>query len=333
MRTILTLVALFGFDAYSTMAAVPDDKRSKKFAAGYEFLQQHKYQEARTAYEADLKQYPANALAHFYLGEACQGLKAWACAETHYETSVELDPKSSVAGLARQRERKAKVWRLLDEGKQAINEPNASPKQVVHAKDTLDLANRLGLDDEQRALYDQLHAKIQLGHTGNHEKTASVEHHERSMAMVPAGEFIMGSAMGDADEQPVHRVYVETFFMDKYQVSVGQYAKFLESTSQAAPPDWSIMNKSRHQNRPVINVDWADAKAYCTWAGKRLATEAEWEKAARGTDGRKYPWGNDWDVNKCHCSKKELRDTQGTSPVGSYPSGISPYGCFTTRHK
>ena len=111
------------------------------------------------------------------------------------------------------------------------------------------------------------------------------------MALVPAGEFTMGSTTGDADERPVHQVYVEAFFMDKYQVSVGHYARFLDATSQDAPPDWSIMNRPQHQNRPVVNVDWADAAAYCAWAGKRLPTEAEWEKAARGTDGRTLSLG------------------------------------------
>ena len=329
MRTILTLVALLGFDAYSVVAAAPDDKRSKKFAAGYEFLQQHKYQEARTAYEADLQQYPANALAHFYLGEACRGLKAWACAEAHYETSLELDARSSLASLAKQRGRKAKVWRLLDEGKQTINEPNPPPEQVAHAKDTLDIANKLGLDDEQRALYHQLHEKIQLGHTRRHEKTATVQHLEPSMAQVPAGEFMMGSRTGDADEQPVHRVYVETFFMDKYQVSVGQYAKFLEGTSQDAPAEWSVMNKSRHQNRPVVNIDWADAIAYCTWAGKRQPTEAEWEKAARGTDGRTYPWGNELPKGvHANMKKEKWSDHYVLSPVGMYEEGKSPYGIY-----
>ncbi len=135
-------------------------RRAKKFAAGYDFLKQQKYQEARTAYEAGLQQQPANAMAHFYLGDACRGLKAWACAEEHYETSLELDPKSSVAGLAKQRARKAKVWRLLDEGKQAINEPNVSPTMLAQAKDTLDIANKLGLDDEQQARYQQLREKI-----------------------------------------------------------------------------------------------------------------------------------------------------------------------------
>ena len=292
MRKILILVALLALDADSSMAAALFDERAKKFTAGYEFLKQQKYQEARTAYEAGLQESPANAMAHFYLGDACRGLKAWACAEEHYETSLELDEKSSVAGLAKQRARKAKIWRLLDEGKQVINEPNAPPDMVAQAEDTLDIVSKLGLDDEQQALYRQLQEKIRQRHARSNGKTASAPLLDRSMVLVPAGEFTMGSAMGEADEQPEHQVYVEAFFMDKHQVSVGHYARFLDATSWDAPPDWSVMNKSQHQRRPVVNVDWADANAYCTWVGKRLPTEAEWEKAARGTDGRTYPWGN-----------------------------------------
>ena len=250
MKRILVLVALLGLDADPTMAASLFDERAKKFIAGYEFLKQHKYQEARTAFEAGLQQYPANAMAHFYLGDACRGLKAWACAEEHYETSLELDAKSPVADLAKQRGRKAKVWRLLDEGKQAINEPNAPPTKVAQAKDTLDIANKLGLDDEQRALYQQLQEKIQQRHKWSHEKTASAQHLERSMALVPAGEFRMGSSMGDADEQPVHQVYVDAFFMDKHQLTVGQYARFLEATSQDSTAGMEYHEPTRAPESP-----------------------------------------------------------------------------------
>ena len=135
-------------------------------------------------------------MAHFYLGDACRRLKAWACAEEHYETSLELDAQSSVAGLAKQRGRKAKVWRMLEEGKQAINEPKTLPEKVAQAKDTLDIANKLGLDDEQQAFYQQLQEKIQQGHKQSHEKTASAQTQEMPMALVSAGEFIMGSQGG-----------------------------------------------------------------------------------------------------------------------------------------
>jgi formylglycine-generating enzyme required for sulfatase activity len=242
---------------------------------------------------------------------------------------LELDAGSSVARLAKQRGRKAKVWRLLDEGRQAINEPNASPPKVAQAKDTLDIASKLGFDDEQQALYQQLHEKIQSEHIQNHEKRASAQPPDRSMAVVPVGPFMMGSSMGDADEQPVHRVYVETFFMDKYQVSVGQYAKFLDATSQEAPPDWTTMNRSQHQKRPIVNVDWMDADAYCTWAGKRLPTEAEWEKAARGTDGRTYPWGNEYPTKFfANVSQENWNNHGALTPVGTFENGKSPYGIY-----
>ena len=327
MRKILVLVAMLSFDADSTMAAALFDEKAKKFTAGYEFLKQQKYQEARAAFESGLQESPANAMAHFYLGDACRGLKAWACAEEHYQTSLELDEKSSVAELAKQRGRKAKVWRLLDEGKQAINEPNVSAKHIAHIQDTLDIAHKLGLDDEQRALYQQLHEKIQQQHKVNHINPPLAKQDERSMVLVPAGEFIMGSWKGDADERPERRVYLDAYFFDKDQMTVGEYAKFLDATSHSVPSDWNIMSRAMHKNRPVVNVEWADAVAYCKWAGKRLPTEAEWEKAARGTDGRTYPWGDE-PPSKFHGNmKKELwNNHMGLTPVGMFEDGRSPYG-------
>ena len=329
MRKILALVALLALDANSTMAAEPVDEAAKKFATGYNFLKQQKYQAARTAYEAGLQQSPANAMAHFYLGDACRGLKVWACAEEHYETSLELDAKSSVADLAKQRGRKAKIWRLLDEEKQAINAPNASPDMLAQAEDTLDIVNKLGLDDEQQARYRQLREKIEQRHKQSNGMTVVAPLLDRSMVLVPAGEFTMGSLGGDPDEQPVRQVYVGAFFMDKHQVAVSQYGRFLEATHQERPPDWTAMNKPAYQNRPIANVDWAEADTYCTWAGKRLPTEAEWEKAARGTDGRTYPWGNEPPTRFHANAGKEVFSNRGTlTPVGTFEAGMSPYGIY-----
>jgi formylglycine-generating enzyme required for sulfatase activity len=331
MNMLLAFVAMlmFGLAPHLTMAAAPAEKPTKKFAIGYEFLQHNKYQEARAAYEAGLQEYPANALAHFYLGEACRGLKAWASAEEHYATSLELDAKSSMAILARQRLLKAKIWRMLSEGKLVLSEPNAPPNKIAEAQDTLDIANKLGLDDEQRIFYQQVLVKFQQRHTQSHVKPASVQQQNWSMALVPAGEFTMGSATGDADERPVHKVYVDAFFMDLHQLSVAQYARFLESTNHDAPPDWSLMNRPQHQRRPVTNVDWADAAAYCTWAGKRLPTEAEWEKAARGTDGRIYPWGNEPPTGIHATAGKEIWSSHSAlTPVGALEEGKSPYGIY-----
>lgn len=148
------------------------------------------------------------------------------------------------------------------------------------------------------------------------------------MMLVPAGEFTMGSTEG-ADEQPVHRVFLDTYYMDKYEVTVEQYAKFLEGPSLTAPPNWDIMKQPSHQKRPVAFVDWADAATYCRWAGKRLPTEAEWEKAARGTDGRIFPWGNE-SPTRLHANfgKKDWSNHAALVPAGLLEDGKSPYGIY-----
>jgi len=149
------------------------------------------------------------------------------------------------------------------------------------------------------------------------------------MVLVPAGEFTMGSPTGDADEQPAHRVLLDAFYMDKYEVTVRQYAAFLQEAGGDRPLEWKTMNKTAHQNRPVMGVDWAEAARYCKWAGKRLPTEAEWEKAARGTDGRLYPWGNE-PPTPLHANygKKDWHSHEALAPVGSFEAGKSPYGIY-----
>jgi len=160
-----------------------------------------------------------------------------------------------------------------------------------------------------------------------------------AMEWFPAGEFLMGSTDAQIEalckdtpglkdllsgEKPQHTVKLDGFWMYKNDVTVAQYKKFFAVTARKMPtaPRWGWID-----DHPVVNVTWDDAVAYAKWAGAALPTEAQWEKAVRGTDGRLYPWGNAWDADKCN-NWLAKNSPHKTSPVGSYPAGISPYGCM-----
>ena len=152
----------------------------------------------------------------------------------------------------------------------------------------------------------------------------------KTMVLVPAGEFLMGSTDADtdadSDEKPQHKVYLDAFYIDQTEVTNAEYKRFVDATGHRAPDHWTNGQiPAGLENHPVVYVSWEDANAYAQWAGKRLPTEAEWEKAARGTDGRIYPWGNTWDSAKCNSGDG---GPGKTTPVGSYPAGASPYGAL-----
>lgn len=192
------------------------------------------------------------------------------------------------------------------------------------------------------------------------------EKDEMVMVFVPAGEFTMGSNDGPIDEKPVHRVTLADFWIDQTEVTNARFAKFIDETGYKTDAEksgcsyaidvtvakWNCLSDAvwNHPQgpgsnldgldlHPVVQVSWNDAQAYCHWASRRLPTEAEWEKAARGSDARSFPWGNDpvagnllnladiaygtpWAV-------KNVDDNyQFTSPVGNYQDGASPYGAF-----
>ena len=141
---------------------------------------------------------------------------------------------------------------------------------------------------------------------------------------------------------PPHQVVLDTYYIDKHEVTNEQYQEFLVATGYRLPRFWGqpAFNKN---NQPVIGVSWHDARTYCGWAGKRLPTEAEWEKAARGTDALAYPWGDAWNASKLRSAdsvgnrainnyddwvlwRAEPMGDAVPAPLGSYPDGASPYG-------
>ncbi|MCK6626653.1 MAG: formylglycine-generating enzyme family protein [Anaerolineae bacterium] len=156
------------------------------------------------------------------------------------------------------------------------------------------------------------------------------------LVRVPAGKFLMGSdpqkdKNAREEEQPQHQVYVSEFYIGKYPITNEQYAVFVKAVKHRVPPFWENGKiPIAKENHPVVEVCWGDAVAFCKWLSResgrtlRLPTEAEWEKAARGTDGRIYPWGNQWDSTKLNSGESGWNDT---TPVDRYsPQGDSPYG-------
>lgn len=178
-------------------------------------------------------------------------------------------------------------------------------------------------------LFDTLLATAQLDRLRKF-KSAGSGVTETPMIEIPAGEFIMGldGVQALADERPAHRVWLDTFAIDQYEVTTAQYAEFLNSENRDPPWQWEMIELSRHADRPVMGMSWHDAEAYCQWKGKRLPTEAEWEKAARGTDGRSYPWGNQAPTNQRANFALGARFSYDLvlAPVQSHPQGRSPFG-------
>ncbi|MCF6158727.1 MAG: hypothetical protein E3K32_09185 [wastewater metagenome] len=187
--------------------------------------------------------------------------------------------------------------------------------------------------------------EIVLAERSKKMKKALTENAEKwnQMVIVPAGKFIMGSGEDEfiAEESPQHEVYLDAFSIDKYEVTNAQYWEFLQYMKETS--DHSKCHPDEPENKdhtpgtphtswdypyydypdyPVNRIDWYDAYAYAAWAGKRLPTEAEWEKAARGTDGRRFPWGNIWDAKFCNVGEN------APLSVGSFETGKSVYGCL-----
>ncbi len=152
------------------------------------------------------------------------------------------------------------------------------------------------------------------------------------MVTIPAGEFLMGNSEGKgrADEWPQRSVYLDEFAIDQVEVTNERYLAFVATTGHRSPPNpygaGPLSSAKGIEQLPVVQATWYDAKAYCSWAKKRLPTEAEWEKAARGTDGRLFPWGNEPATSKRANFDREWEEEKTLYPVGSMSDGDSPYG-------
>ena len=165
------------------------------------------------------------------------------------------------------------------------------------------------------------------------DRTVTLTFYGADMKPVPAGTFLMGSdTEGELDERPSHKVTLKGFLLDVYEVTNGQYLECVGAkvcrawrTDAAKSMSYGSEQEFRGAKKPVIGVSWDDAKTYCEWRGKRLPTEAEWERAARGDDGRKYPWGNAKPDPKKHGC---FQGCQGgaTANIGSFPDDAGPYG-------
>jgi len=141
---------------------------------------------------------------------------------------------------------------------------------------------------------------------------------------IPGGAFTMGSN-DSSDEKPPHRVTVGSFWMGKFEVTNARYRRLVKATGHKSTANWQGYASRWGEDAPVVYVSWNDAAAYCRWAGGRLPTEEEWEYAARGSEGREFPWGDTWDASRC-CNPTNSGGKP--RPVGSFPQGASPFGCL-----
>lgn len=267
-------------------------------------------------------------------------------AQAAKKARLEAEKKLKQEEEARRREKElalARQKQLAEAEAKARREAEAQAVEKARLEGATVADQQVGLDAAIEAVRRQLKFSYQEPDTSKGIVVARSEneivltlapHVEMIFVRVPAGEFLMGSKPKGffdtvpADEMPQHTVELDEYYMGKYPVTMGQFSGFLLATRYAWKGPLTLLDNGTH---PMTHVDWRDAAKFCQWVGEvsgvkvRLSTEAEWEKAARGTDGRIYPWGNDApNVERCDFNNK-IKDT---TPAGKYsPNGDSPYGC------
>jgi formylglycine-generating enzyme required for sulfatase activity len=180
-----------------------------------------------------------------------------------------------------------------------------------------------GLSDKYKHI-DSKYDKSVIGYNGRGKGAG--EGSFEDMAYIPAGEFTMGSNEWWPKSQPEHKKVTGAFYMDKYEVTNKRYKKFVEAVNRTLPAHWvNGMPPAERAEHPVVFVSWYDANDFCRWEGKRLLTEPEWEKAARGADKRAFPWGDKFEAKRGNMPQLGKNDTM---PVGSFENGKSPYGVY-----
>lgn len=163
-------------------------------------------------------------------------------------------------------------------------------------------------------------------------QTAVNQRDGAELVWIPAGEFLRGSpeGQGGGDERPQRKITLDGFWICKTPVTLAQYTRFCQATGKKFEPTWGQAMRADprgDENAYAVQASWYEAESYAQAMGAELPTEAQWEKAARGSDGRAYPWGNDWEPQRCASLEETIyKFSPGFRPVGSYPSGASPYG-------
>lgn len=245
----------------------------------------------------------------------------------HLEFALDAAEKSKIIKVQALKEkqahaqRQAEIEKLTTQADTAINwqDWQLAEKKL---KDILNLAPK---DIQTQAKLEIVEEKLAAVEVEKERKAGN----EISMCLVPEGEFTMGSNE-QSDEKPPHQVVLDVFYMDQYEVTNILYKACVEAGVCAEPKSTNYYNNSAYANHPVVYVDWNQAKAYCEWRDADLPSESQWEKAARGTDERTYPWGEGIDCNiaNYYDSTQNKSCVGGTTEVGSYESGKSPYGLY-----